>query len=211
MGIGNTASGIGAFALGIGANAGPGQFAIALGSTATATNDYGVAIGRSATVTNVGSIYIHDGATPSSNFSPANDTAANQLMVACRGGAQLNTGRVGLRVSDKNGVAAATIIDLTNGVVYANRGFYSQSKNLLAPATISVGASPFSWTNYVSTAGTNVFVFVDGSGVTGSVAINGTTIYSALAGADATIPLQPGEYVTVTYTIGTPVMFWKPF
>ena len=29
--------------------------------------------------------------------------------------------------------------------------------------------------------------------------------------ADATVPLQPGEYVTVTYSVGTPVMTWKPF
>lgn len=95
----------------------------------------------------------------------------------------------------------------TNGVV-------SSSRNLLAPVAITVTASPFNFTNSaaVGTGGTNnVYVFVDGSGVTGSVAINGTTIFSALAGADATIPLQPGEYITVTYSIGTPVMKWKPF
>jgi hypothetical protein len=95
----------------------------------------------------------------------------------------------------------------TNGVV-------SNSRRLLAPVSISVGGSPFNWTN--SSAGgsggtNNVYVFIDGSGVTGSVGLNGTTIFSGVTGADATVPLQPGEYVTVTYSVGTPVMFWKPF
>ena len=95
----------------------------------------------------------------------------------------------------------------TNGVVSNNR-------RLLAPVSISVGGSPFNWTNSPAggSGGTNnVYVFIDGSGVTGSVGLNGTTIFSGVTGADATVPLQPGEYVTVTYSVGTPVMFWKPF
>ena len=32
-----------------------------------------------------------------------------------------------------------------------------------------------------------------------------------MLGPDATAPLQPGEDVTVTYSVGTPVMTWKPF
>ena len=100
------------------------------------------------------------------------------------------------------------------GTITSSNGVVSVSRNLLAPVAISVTGSPFNFTNSVAggTGGTNnVNVLVDGSGVTGSVAINGTTIFSALAGADATVPLQPGEYVTVTYSIGTPVMKWKPF
>lgn len=103
---------------------------------------------------------------------------------------------------------------IVGGTLTATNGVVSSSRNLLAPVAITVTASPFNFTNSAAggTGGTNnVYVFVDGSGVTGSVAINGTTIFSALAGADATVPLQPGEYITVTYSIGTPVMKWKPF
>ena len=101
-----------------------------------------------------------------------------------------------------------------SGTAVATNGVVSNSRRLLAPVSISVTGSPFNWTNSSAggTGGTNnVFVFIDGSGVTGSVGLNGTTIFSALVGADATVPLQPGEYVTVTYSIGTPVMTWKPF
>jgi hypothetical protein len=101
-----------------------------------------------------------------------------------------------------------------SGTITATNGAVSFSRNLIAPVSISVTASPFNFTNSTAggTGGTNnINVFVDGSGVTGSVAINGTTIFSALTGADATVPLQPGEYVTITYSIGTPVMKWKPF
>jgi hypothetical protein len=101
-----------------------------------------------------------------------------------------------------------------NGILTATNGVTSFSRNLVAPVAISVTATPFNFTNSSAggTGGTNnINVFVDGSGVTGSVGLNGTTIFSALVGADATVPLQPGEYVTITYSVGTPVMKWKPF
>ena len=103
------------------------------------------------------------------------------------------------------------------GTLTTMNGAASNSRRLLAPVSITVSSTPFtfynSYTNGVNNTGgtNNIYVFVDGSGVTGSVALNGTTIFSALTGADATVPLQPGEYVTVTYSIGTPVMTWKPF
>lgn len=103
---------------------------------------------------------------------------------------------------------------ITSPNVTATNGFASTSRNLKAPVSISVTGSPLNFTNSSAggTGGTNnVFVFIDGSGVTGSVALNGTTIFSALVGADATVPLQPGEYITCTYSLGTPVLTWKPF
>jgi hypothetical protein len=93
-------------------------------------------------------------------------------------------------------------------------GVASSSKNLLAPTAITVGSTPFIFTNSVTSGvpGTNnIYVFIDGAGVTGTVGVNGTTIFSALVGANVTIPLQPNETVTVTYSVGTPVMKWKPF
>ncbi len=101
-----------------------------------------------------------------------------------------------------------------SGIITATNGFQSIARNLATPLAITVGSSPLLLTNSSATAlgGTNnVFVFIDGAGVTGTVGINGTTIYSALAGADATVPLQPGEYCTITWTVGTPVVKAKPF
>ena len=117
-----------------------------------------------------------------------------------------------ITLTSGTGSGAANFI--AGGTLTATNGVASNSRRLLAPVSISVTGSPFKWTNSVAggSGGTNnVYVFIDGSGVTGSIGLNGTTIFSALAGADATVPLQPGEYVTVTYSIGTPVMFWKPF
>jgi hypothetical protein len=131
--------------------------------------------------------------------------------VISRGGAFFNTGRNGLWVIDKSSPLAATYIMLTNGTAYAERGFYSKAKNGTGPVSITVGASPFTWTAFASGSGTNVFVFVDGTGCVGSISLNGTTIFQTLASQSATIPLQPGETVTVTYSVGTPVMTWKPF
>lgn len=128
------------------------------------------------------------------------------------GGTELNTAGTALTSDFAGNMVAKSIISKTT--IAATNGVVSNSRLLLAPVVISVTGSPFNFTN--SSAGgaggtNNVFVFVDGSGVTGSVGLNGTTIFSSLAGADATVPLQPGEYVTVTYSIGTPVMKWKPF
>lgn len=109
---------------------------------------------------------------------------------------------------DMVGGSIAFLVPLisTNGIV-------SKAGNGVSPTTITVTASPANFTNSVANgAGTNnVQVFIDGSGVTGTVKVNGTTIYSALVGADVNVILQPGEYVTVTYSIGTPVIKWKSF
>jgi hypothetical protein len=92
-------------------------------------------------------------------------------------------------------------------MVYSTNGVVSLSSNLLAPASITVAGSPFNWTNAFNK---DVFVFLDLSGATAtSVKINGTQVLGAVTGT-ATIPLQPNEYTTVTYSTGTPVMTWKP-
>ena len=128
------------------------------------------------------------------------DPGAGNLTVA--GNVGIGTTSPAQKLTVIGSVTVSNTITGTNGAV-------SFSRNLLAPVAISVTASPFNFTNSFAT--NNIYVFVDGSGVTGSVALNGTTIFSALVGADATVPLQPGEYVTITYSIGTPVMKWKPF
>jgi hypothetical protein len=82
-------------------------------------------------------------------------------------------------------------------------GAASLASNTLPVTTISVGGSPFGWTNNTPR---NVFVFV--SGKTTSVAINGTTVFAPAS--DATIPLQTNEWITVIFT-HAPEMKWKPF
>lgn len=82
----------------------------------------------------------------------------------------------------------------------------SYSSNGLAAATITIGASPVLWTN---TTAKNVVVYADGISVTGTVGINGGTVFNTIG--QNTIILQPGEYTTITFTIGTPTARWRPF
>lgn len=95
----------------------------------------------------------------------------------------------------ENGAAAAAGTSSVNKLA-------STASNGVAPVSISVGASPFTWTN---TTGGNVFVFISG-GPPSDVQINGTTV-----GLDIrTVPLQELETVTVTYTGTAPTMTYKP-
>jgi len=122
-----------------------------------------------------------------------------------KGGEVITTGQFPLILTSNtvtmNGSVSNTLISTSTG------GFSSGASNLVASTSIAVGASPFSYTN---TIGKNVFVYVDGAGVTGSLAKNGQQLFSALVGTDVTVPLQPGQYVTVTYTVGTPTMRFDP-
>jgi hypothetical protein len=88
-------------------------------------------------------------------------------------------------------------------------GIATYSSNTLALASISFPATTVNWTN---ATGKNIFVFIDNAGVTGTaLKINGTQISSTLlVTGDTMIPLQPGEYFSETYTIGTPIGVWKP-
>ena len=99
--------------------------------------------------------------------------------------------------------------DGTNPVLTASHltKFSTTTSNLSAPTVISVGSSPFNFTN---TSGVNIFIFVSG-GIVSSVAINGGVITPVLTLTSATTaPLQPNEYVTVTYT-SVPMMKYKPY
>ena len=87
--------------------------------------------------------------------------------------------------------------------------FATFSSNKLAPSSISFPASTVPWTN---TFGKNIFVLVDNTAITGTaILINGTQVSSSLTGGVNTIPLQPGEYFSETYTIGSPTATWKPY
>lgn len=102
--------------------------------------------------------------------------------------------------------AAGTNIVVRGGYVSSDKGYVSLASNLVPPASVTVGASPFAWTN---TTAVNVNVFVGGAS-TGTVAINGTAVFNPICPGTATVPLQPGEYLTLTYS-GSPTMAFKPF
>jgi hypothetical protein len=91
--------------------------------------------------------------------------------------------------------------------IYVTNGVASYASNQLASTSISVTASPFNWTNTLTK---NVNVFLDANGATTAVNLNGAAIFGTLVSGDHTIPLQPGEWTTITYSVATPIMVWHP-
>ena len=85
-------------------------------------------------------------------------------------------------------------------------GLTSTAANGHALASITVGPSPFNFTN---TFGKNIFVFAAGGTVT-AISLNGSTLPQAFFTGPGTYPLQPDEILTVTYS-APPTMLWKPF
>lgn len=97
----------------------------------------------------------------------------------------------------------------TNGMDYIvlTNGWTSIRSNLLAPTSITAPATTVNWTNPIDST---IEVYIDNSGVTGTaIKKNNTTIFTSLVG-DVTIGLQSGEYISLTYTIGTPSIKWSP-
>ena len=99
-------------------------------------------------------------------------------------------------------LAALSAVKTGSGVF--TNGIASFNNNLAPPTTITIGSSPFSWTN---NTGANVFVFVDG-GTGSAIRVNGTTVFQSFTGGH-TIPLQPREYVTLVYSAAPTGMSWK--
>lgn len=120
--------------------------------------------------------------------------------IAFRALANAAMGNIALFAVTTNGNAAVqNTVHSTNGVAsYASAG--------AAPTSITVGASPFSWTN---TSGMNVVVYADGVSVTGTQGINGGTVFNTIG--QNTVVLGPADYTTITYTIGTPTATWRKF
>lgn len=98
----------------------------------------------------------------------------------------------------------ATGTGLTLSSLLVANGVDSTVSNKLAPVSITPGSSPYNYTNALSY---NIFVWVQ-SGTVSSIAINGSSVFSSTG---QIIPLQPGEWTTVTYSGAPPGMFYKPF
>lgn len=152
-----------------------------------------------------------------SNNSPSNAYnisfyAGNPVFTA------LNNGNVGIGITnpaalmDVNGTARiptnTAAIAVNQGLVTAALGYASSRSNLVAPTSITFPATTAPWTN---TLNCNIALYIDNTGVTGtSISLDGGIIFSGLAN-DVTIMLQPGEYFSEAYTVGTPAAKLKPF
>lgn len=75
--------------------------------------------------------------------------------------------------------------------------------------TIVFPATTVKWTNNI---GKNIELYVDNTGVTGTGLFkNGGQIFGTILPLDPTFHLQPGEYFSETYTVGTPSATWSPY
>jgi hypothetical protein len=90
--------------------------------------------------------------------------------------------------------------------VTTNGGFASLKLNTAAPNTITVGASPFTFT---CPAQYNVEVTI-GGGIVTALSVNGSSVASGLTLTGvSSFDIQTNETLTVTYS-STPTMKWKP-
>lgn len=101
-----------------------------------------------------------------------------------------------------------TIYKASAGSLIVTNGFGSYRSNAVAPVAFTFPASNVNWTNPIDAS---IQVYIDNTGVTGTLfKKNGQQIFAALVG-DLQISLQPGEFFSETYTVGTPVGRWSPF
>jgi len=134
--------------------------------------------------------------------SVANSTAIGYLTTVTNSN-QVVIGNTSVTETILRGTARVGGALTASTTIAATNGFISMVANKSAVTTISVGSSPFSYTN---TSGVNGNVIIDGS-VAFSATWLDTTVQTSLAGG-ITIPLQNGEWTTVTYTVA-PGMYFK--
>jgi hypothetical protein len=95
---------------------------------------------------------------------------------------------------------------LVGGV--SSNGIYSLVSNLVAPTAITFPNSTVNWTNPLNC---NIELYIDNTAVTGTaIKKNGTQIFGGLSN-DVIIHLQPGEFFSETYSVGTPSATFSPF
>lgn len=77
-----------------------------------------------------------------------------------------------------------------------------------APQSITFPATTVPFTNFMSCPMT---IYIDNTGVTGTVlSRNGVQLYGTAIPGTATLTLNPGDYFSQTYTVGTPTAVWCP-
>lgn len=143
------------------------------------------------------SLLVTDGTMPGAVNYPTNSTAIIDVMTT---GKNALTIYAGTTVPNAF-ITGAGLASFTNGVA-------SYRTNLNAPVAFTF---PNTTVNYTNPLNCNVTIMIDNSAVTGTaIKVNGTTVFTSITG-DATLMLQPGEYFSETYTIGTPTGTYKPF
>lgn len=125
------------------------------------------------------------------NFIP--DTNVVQLTLGFTGGATNDT----MYFDD---------LEVFTGNYLTQVGFASYTSNSLAPLLITIGDSPFLWTN---TFTVNGYVMLSGGEIQG-IGINDGLAIAAISNAAVTVPVQPGDRLLITNTVA-PIMSWKPF
>lgn len=108
-----------------------------------------------------------------------------------------------------SGTAAINQALIVGGGATFNGGVNSTVARGAALTGITVGASPFNWTNNSSFGSGNVMLYISGGTVT-EVDINGSAVFATSTTGVSTISLQANEYVTVTYS-SAPTMRFKDF
>ncbi len=104
------------------------------------------------------------------------------------------------------GINVANSLTVSSGLTTITAGLASTKLNGGAPNTISVGASPFTFT---CPAQYNVEVTI-GGGIVTALSVNGSSVASGLTLTGvSSFDLQTNETLTVTYS-STPTMKWKP-
>jgi hypothetical protein len=186
------------------------------GATITGTGTVGtvsslISKATGASSKNVGANFVASGATSNSAIQTDTDTAAgtdNWAIESLSPAQSSLTGSLGIgyyrpaqQLDVAGNIASSSIGLFTNGVA-------SYRSNTIAPAAFTFPATTVNWTNPLSV---NIQVYIDNSGVTGtSIKKNGGQIFQLMTGP-ATIGLQPGEYFSETYSVGTPVGTYSPF
>jgi hypothetical protein len=184
----------------------------AIGTGALCSNSiggYNIAIGNGALFANtIGSYNTAEGVYALYNST----TASNNISVGYDSGIEITTGSSNIDIGNVGAATDANIIRIGSGqkqaviagVVTASDGFASYASNLAAPATITLGASPFTYTN---TSGQNIEVFI-GGGTVKEFAVNGTIVATGLALKGlTTVFLENNETLQVTYSAAPAMTF----
>ncbi len=117
------------------------------------------------------------------------------------------TGGTGASGSTSSSGTNRVTIKAQTGLLVCSNGIASWKNNAAGPTSISVTASPFTFTAPAS--GNNIQVFLDANGSTTAVTFNGTAIFASLASGDHSIIMQPNDSIVVTYSVATPVMSYR--
>lgn len=176
----------------------------------------------------VGKVAVTNGAISAASVTTSGTISGNN--VAVNGVLQMqNNGITGINLLQGQGTlikfangsqslwteSISGLVNMTNsGIIISSNGISSYASNTLAPSSITFPASTVNWTNTTAiSGGKNICVTIDNAGITGTVInVNGGQVQSTISatGSDKVF-LQPNDYFSETYTVGTPTATWRPY